>query len=232
MYKKIEFKSEGEWLKARQEHRGIGGTSASAIVGCNPYKTKIELVKSIKLSKHLGIKKKETINQKYGKDMEELIFKIAQLNFLGENIVMQRETNNLFINTNFDFMQASLDGTMEVKGKNAWDLPIGAKGILEIKTREINKKDDLLEWENRLPNNYLVQVLHYLLVKDDTSFAFLVAKLRYNEFNSEEHFTFNKEEIRYYFIKREDFKERLDWLLKKEKDFYEDYIIGNKIPEF
>ena len=53
-------------------------------------------------------------------------------------------------------MQASLDGELVDQD--------GRKGILEIKTTNILQSMQYEKWKDRIPDNYYIQVLHYLLL--------------------------------------------------------------------
>ena len=51
LYKKVKFKTEEEWL----ENRSIGGSSASALLGYNPYMNAMDIYLS-----HVNPKKRES----------------------------------------------------------------------------------------------------------------------------------------------------------------------------
>lgn len=232
-YYKETYDSREAWLS----HRAIGGSSASAIVGLNKHSNALDLVYKIKHPAE--VKEDNTplqLNEynpiKYGQEIEPLLRNIVKLNFKQIGIETSYKKNTIYFRSDKPYMSASLDGTLKVKAENSYNLKVGEKGILELKTKDIKNRSDLDEWEGGIPNNYLIQVLHYLLVLNDYSFCFLVAKLRFYNFNEIDNWTFSREEIRYYFIRREDFIERLKRLEKKETGFYNKYILNNNIPEF
>lgn len=238
-YKKLTFKNKKERLEKRAESKRIGGTSASVLFDENKHKSLIKLVAEIKYGKKEKAKNEDNkliLNEynplKYGSFTEPLLRKIAYANFLQNGLVVKDENINLYLSLKNDFQSASIDGSLLVKGANPYDLKINEKGILEIKTFDVKNNSDLEKWENKMPQNYFIQILHYLSVLNDFTFAFLVVKLRYFHFNDLNNRTFNKEEIRYYLIKKDDFKEDIEILEKKEKYFYDLYIKNNGIPEF
>ena len=92
----------------------------------------------------------------------------------------------------------------------------GEKWVLEIKTREIKTEEDKEEWEGHIPQNYFLQVMHYLSVCDDFKGAYLVAKLKWTNFETGLPM---KEEIRYYKFEREKYVEDIEKVNKKAIDF-------------
>jgi predicted phage-related endonuclease len=70
----------------------------------------------------------------------------------------------MWTNDKYPFAHASLDGWFED--------PDGKKGILEIKTTNILNSSQRRNWKDHyIPENYYVQVLHYLMV---TEFDYVV----------------------------------------------------------
>lgn len=103
------------------------------------------------------------------------------------------------------WLYATLDG--ELTGDDG-------KGILEIKTCTIQNAAQWETWENRLPQNYYVQVLHQLLATG-WDFVYLYAYLRYHSGGVP------RKQIREYFVNRADVLDDLAWLLEKEEIFWE-----------
>ena len=225
-YKIITYKNREEWLNSRK----LGGSSASTIIGVNHWGSLVETWSNFFNKKILPPNE----IQEYGQLCEEPIREIASINFRswGWRVISPKKNIiTMAVLTSKPFISATIDGSIvvEEEGKNPFDFK--GKAILEIKTRVIKSQKDLEEWQGQIPPNYLTQVLHYLLVYNDYSFAVLVAKLRFEtEINNQR--TFDHEEIRYYYINRKDFEERIKWLEKKETEFYEKYLVGNEIPAF
>lgn len=217
LYKVERFKNEKEWL----EHRGIGGSSASAIVNMNPYINCLQLYNSIIYEKE----KKSMINESiiYGTKAEPLIRKQYELDF-PEYKVRTPKQHEMYRRVDKPYLTATLDGVLV-------DKKTKRKGILEIKTHDIKNLADDQYWGNNLPQNYFIQVLHYLMVMNDFEFVELVAKLRFYDYFAIGGKKLLRTEYRYYHIERNDesIKKWLDYLEKKETEFFE-VNIKNKIP--
>lgn len=156
---RIQFDSMEEWLVNR---KGIGGSDASAILGLNPYKT----------NQQLWIEKKNQLTSadisdkpyvKYGNDAEPLLRALFALDY--PEYKVEYYDNNMIINKKYPWAHASLDGELMDSD--------GRRGILEIKTTNILQSMQWKKWDNRIPDNYYIQVLHYLLV---TEYDFVVLK--------------------------------------------------------
>lgn len=226
-YKILKFKNREEWLL---KGRKIGGSSASSIIRLNKWQSAIDTWSNF-------FNKKITPpneTQEYGNLCEGPIREIARINFLQwgwETIPPNFKHIEMAVKSDKTFISATIDGTIEVKEEGKSPFGYKGRGILEIKTKVIKSQKDLEEWDGQLPQNYLIQVLHYLMVYNDYNFAVLVAKLRFEKEINEKR-TFDHEEIRYYYIDRKDFEERIKWLEKKETEFYEKYLKGDEIPAF
>ena len=218
-YIKETFKTKQEWLKAR----AFGGSSASAILGVNPYMSKLELYRAIVMpNKHPLFKENESMF--YGTKCEPLIRKIFAYDF-PQYRVHTPKNNEMYRRTDKPFMTATLDGILTEKGTKR-------KGVLEIKTHDIRNRKDEENWAQHIPDNYYVQVLHYLLVMNDFEFALLTAKLRFFDFFSADGKKLLKTEIRYYYIDRNDeqVKKDLELLERKETEFWENNIQKKIMP--
>ena len=220
-------------FKTREERlsqgRKIGGSSAAAIVGVSPWKNKIDIWDSYFNKKQEGTK---TASQEYGTKAEDMIRQIVALNLEQYNLEVIAPTKRVITmaeRKDKPYLTATLDGKIKVNGENPRKFE--GKGILELKTHIIKNAEDLALWNGRIPDAYLVQINHYLMVYNDMNFAILVAKLLYQK-PINDIWTIDKEEIRYYYISRKDFEKRIKWLEQKETEFYEKYIKGNEIPSF
>lgn len=217
LYERLNFDSREKWLLGRR----IGGSSASAIVGCNPYMTTLDIYLAAKLP---GIKKTDETNEsmQYGNRCEDLIRQQFAIDFEKQFDVHKPENYEMYVRIDKPFMTASLDGILT-------DKTTKEKYVLEIKTHDImSKRDDLENWTNSIPQNYFIQVCHYLLVMNDFVGAKLVAKLRF--FGADHKLI--KTETRYYTIMRKDesVKKSLKVLEKAETDFWNNYIVKGVIP--
>ena len=156
--------SHEEWLRARTK---IGGSDASAIFGMSPYKTNVELFKE----KAYGIEPEDISDKpyvKYGTEAEKHLRELFKLDYPQYQVGYVE--NNMFTNDKYPWAHASLDGwLMDRDGRN---------GVLEIKTTEILQSSQKKKWDNRVPDNYYIQVLHYLMVTE-FEYAVLKAQLKF-----------------------------------------------------
>lgn len=190
------FRTRMEWMAARKNH--IGGSDASACVGMNPYKDNVQL-----WEEKVGLIEPEDISDRdyvqYGTEAETHLRALFAMDYPQYHV--EYEENNMFTNTDYPWMHASLDG--ELIDQN------GRRGVLEIKTTNILNNFQLTKWENRIPDNYFCQVLHYLAV---TGYDFAVLKA---QIKSE-----RKGELRintkHYFIERKDVAEDIRFLVEAE----------------
>lgn len=195
------LKDRDEWLQHRMSR--IGGSDASCIVGMNPYRSNVELwqVKT-------GQVEPEDISDKpyvkYGTHAETYLRELFQLDFPQYQVIYAE--NNMFLNDKYPFAHASLDGWMIEK-------ETGRTGILEIKTTNILQSMQKEKWNHRIPDNYYIQVLHYLMVTE-FDFAILKAQLK-SEFNGEVYL-----QTRHYKIERSEVEEDIHFLENAERKFW------------
>lgn len=205
--KKI-LSSREEWLKARENH--IGGSDASACVGMNPYKDNVRL-----WEEKMGMVIPEDISDKayvqYGIQAEYHLRELFALDFPQYQVFY--DENNMFLNTDYPWMHASLDGELVDQG--------GRHGILEIKTTNILQSIQKERWKDRVPDNYYIQVLHYLAVTGH-DFAVLKAQLK-SEWGGEIRIT-----TKHYFIERKDAEKDISYLVEEERKFWECVTSGRR----
>lgn len=205
-----DFTNEGEWLSGRMN--GIGGSDASAVVGLNPYKSNIDL-----FEEKIGRRVPEDISDKacviYGKKAEEYIRELFRLDY-PEYQVAHHEYR-ILQSKEYPFMQASLDGELIDQD--------GREGILEIKTTNILQSMQYEKWKDRIPDNYYIQVLHYLLVTD---WQFVVLRAHLNTAWGGE----KRTSVKHYFIERADVEDDLQMLLGEEQKFWKYVESGRKPP--
>ena len=150
--------SREEWLQHRSNY--IGGSDASAILGMNPYRTNIELWQ-IKTGQLVPEDISEKPYVKYGTEAERYLRALFELDY--QEYEVEYVENNMFLNEKYPFAHASLDGWLTDQD--------GRKGILEIKTTNILQSMQKEKWNHRIPDNYYIQILHYLMV---TEFDFAI----------------------------------------------------------
>lgn len=199
-----------EWLLARKNR--IGGSDASCIVGMNPYKTNIELWEE-KTGRRVAPDISNESYVKYGHDAEEYLRELFAIDYPQYQVLY--EENNMWLNDKYPFAHASLDGWLiDEDGRN---------GVLEIKTTNILQSMQKEKWKDRIPDNYYIQVLHYLMVTE-FEFAILKAQLKYEHNNGDVFLT-----TKHYKIERAEVEEDIKYLEDAERRFYE-YIINDRQP--
>lgn len=208
--KKYVFSSREEWLAARKNH--IGGSDASACVGMNPYKDNVMLWKE-----KMGLVIPEDISKKdyvqYGTAAEKHLRELFAMDFPRYRVSYSE--NNMFLNPDYPWMHASLDGELlDQEGRH---------GILEIKTTQLMQRMQREKWDNRIPDNYYCQLLHYLAV---TGYEFAVLKAQMKSICGEELQIITK----HYFIERKDVEEDIRYLVDAERRFW-DCVAAGRWPD-
>lgn len=200
MVEMIVLKDREEWLQNRQR---IGGSDASSIVGMNPYRTNTELWQ-IKTGQLIPDDISDKPYVKYGTEAEYHLRELFKLDFPQYKVYY--EENNMWKNDKYPFAHASLDGWLV-------DIPTGKNGILEIKTTNILQSMQREKWKDRIPDNYYIQCLHYLMV---TEFDFVILKAQLkSEFNDEVYL-----QTKHYRIDRADVEEDIKFLEHSERKFW------------
>ena len=201
MVEMIQLKDRAEWLEARKNR--IGGSDAACIVGMNPYRSNVELweIKTGQIEAE-DISDKPYV--KYGSEAEQHLRELFKLDFPQYKVSYVED--NMWLNDKYPFAHASLDGWLEDEQ--------GRKGILEIKTTNILQSMQKEKWKNRIPDNYFIQVLHYLMVTE-FDFAVLKAQLKY-DYDGDIFLT-----TKHYLIEREEVQEDIEFLEKAERRFFE-----------
>lgn len=200
MIERKQFKTNDEWLSHR--HR-IGGSEASCIVGMNPYKTNVELWRE-KTRRTFPEDISEKSYVKYGHEAEPHIRALFALDF--PEYKVEYYENNMITNDRFPFAHASLDGELIDKD--------GRRGILEIKTTNILQSMQKESWRDRIPDNYYIQVLWYLMVTE-YDFAVLVAQLK-TDYDGD-----IRKMTRHYKIERNEHIEDIEYLTEAGEKFWE-----------
>ena len=204
LYGKEKYATKLEWLT----NRGFGGSSASALFDANPYLSKLDIYcASVNKTKQ---ETDDDTNQNemtiYGTALEPIIREMVKVNLAGKFKVQSPNGWTMYRRKDKPFMTATLDGLLT-------DLSTNERWILEIKTHEVRGKEDYALWQNTLPLNYAIQCLHYMAVLNDTKGCLLVAKLRFVDYDKG---ITEKEEIRYYWLPRNDYQEKIDEVNKDQ----------------
>lgn len=196
----MQLGSREEWLQARAGR--IGGSDASAILGMNPYRTNIELWQ-IKTGQLVPEDISDKPYVKYGTEAEQYLRELFKLDFPEYQVCY--EENNMFLNDKYPFGHASLDGWLIDQN--------GRLGIWECKTTNILQSMQKEKWDHRIPDNYYIQILHYLLITE-FDFAILKAQLK-SEFGGEIYI-----QTKHYKIERSEVQADIDLLDASERKFW------------
>lgn len=199
------------WLKKRRHF--IGGSEASAILGLNPYKTNIEV-----WQEKTGRVEPEDISHKpyvkYGIEAEKYLAALFALDY-PQYEVRANPAYKVYTHPQYLFISGTLDGGLVEK-------ETGRRGVLEVKTTEILNSMHREKWNEKVPDNYYIQVLHYLLA---TGWDFAVLKAQLKTVYGDD----VRLNTRHYHIERADVQEDLDYLLEKEIEFWQ-YVEKDKKP--
>lgn len=221
LYKKEIYKTKEEWLK----NRGFGGSSASAILGVNPWMTILDLYKSIvhkKEEKHID---QSNEAMQYGTRCESLMRQLYVLDYESIYKVHKPYQYEMYRRIDKPYLTATPDGILTT-------IADGKKGIWECKTHDIKNRADDEAWANSIPQNYFIQCLHYLVVMKDCDFVVLNAKLRYFDYYNSDGKKLLYQKIIYHVIWRSEVLDQIEYLEKMETKFWEHNIQKKIMPSF
>lgn len=148
---------------------------------------------------------------KYGNDAEPLLRALFTLDY--PEYKVEYYDNNMIINKKYPWAHASLDGELV-------DLD-GRRGILEIKTTNISQSMQWQKWDNQMPDNYYIQILHYLLV---TEYDFVVLKAQLKRVTDGE----VRLTTKHYHIEREEVLDDIEMLKNEEEKFWHSLQSGQE----
>ncbi len=174
-----------EWLEWRK--KGIGGSDASVVCGVNKYKSPVEL-----WMEKTGQSSPEEAGEAayWGTQLESLV----RMEFTKRTGIEVVAVNKILQSKEYPFQLANLDGVCKH--------PDLGTVVFEAKTASAYKAD---EWEDNVPEEYVLQVQHYLSVTDYIG-AYIAVLIGGNTF-------------KYTFIERDE--ELISKLIQWESDFWE-----------
>lgn len=140
--------SEEEWLNWRK--KGLGGSDASVVMGCSPFRTKRDLYYDKASIANALPDERNWVAKEVGHRLESLVADI----FAKKTNYTVWEEKFMFQHPLYPFMLANVDRLVE--------LPDGKKGILEIKTTHYQNKYDWLN--EQIPRHYELQGRFYMAV--------------------------------------------------------------------
>ena len=169
----------------------------------NPYKTNTELYLE-KTGQRTAPDISDKDYVKYGHDAEPLLRSLFTLDHPEYKVEYFKD--NMIRNEKYPWAHASLDGELTDQD--------GRKGILEIKTTNILQSMQREKWRDQIPDNYYIQVLHYLLVTE-YSFVELRAQLK-SVWQGQIQL-----QTKDYHIERSDVEEDIEILKQAEEEFWQ-----------
>lgn len=185
-----------EWLQLRR--RGIGGSDASVIMGKNPYRSILQLWEE----KTGKITVTDTGNEAvyWGNVMEPII----RQEFMKRTGLKVRQKHFMIFHPNYPYLFADVDGIVTDES--------GERGIFEAKNVSQYKEG---QWEDGIPEEYLLQVQHYLEVCGMKK-AYVAALIGGNRFL-------------FCTVMRDD--ALIAELIEREIDFWESHVLTDICPE-
>lgn len=184
-----------EWLQLRR--KGIGGSDASVIMGKNPYRSILQLWEE-KTGK-LPVTDDGNEYTYWGNVMEPIIRK----EFMNRTGLKVRQKHAMIFHKDYPYLFADVDGIVTDER--------GEKCIFEAKTASQYKAE---QWEDGVPEEYILQVQHYLEVCGMDK-AYIAALIGGNKFV-------------FHTIYRDD--ELIRNLISREKEFWEGCVLTDTEP--
>lgn len=201
---------EERWLAERK--KGIGASDASCIVGVNPWKSGVKLWEE-KTGRTPAPDLSSSEAVRYGKTAESFLRELFSLDFPQYAVIY--DEYGMVRQPDRPWLFATLDGTLTEREN-------GRRGVLEIKTTEIQRSGDWDKWSGKVPDYYYTQILHQLLATG-FDFAVLKAQIKWRKDGDVQITT------RHYFFERENCLEDMEYLLSKETAFWA-CVTENKRP--
>ena len=202
-YESVLFMQDDKWRKGRQN--SIGASDAAAVMGISPWKTEAQLWDEKANGKTLDFHNADTVR---GHRSENHILELYGIEterkiFSGERIML--------MSNHIPFMSCTLDGIDFTDENN----PI----VIEVKSVKFSHG----EWsDDKIPNYYFTQLLHQLAVTGWNEAVLLVRFARNEGWESASE--------RLYHVKREDVQDQIDKLVRKERKFWNEYVVNKKRP--
>lgn len=178
----------------------IGGGDAAAIMGCNPYRSILEVY----LNKTMNLESQDISDQlpvQVGCALESLIID----RFEKDNDVTVLDRQGCPVNADYPFIAGHIDGAFIDKN--------GKYVLLEIKTTSAFLSKEWDENTNDLPIHYLYQVYHYFACEPRFDYAVVSCLI-------------GNSKIKNIIIERD--QEIVDALIEREKEFWQ--MVQDKTP--
>lgn len=187
-------------------------------ISASPYMSKAQIQKLMNVSARTVTSRIAEIDQyvqngrygahkpyvKYGTEAEKYLRELFKMDY--PQYEMFYEENNMWTNDAYPFAHASLDGWLKDEA--------GRMGVWECKTTNILQSRQKEKWDHRLPENYYIQILHYLMV---TEFEFVELKAQLKSVFSDGTVYL---QTRHYHIERSDVEADIEYLADEERKFW------------
>lgn len=191
------YKTREAWLNGRKN--SIGASEAAVACGISKFKTQSQLWREkTGRAKESDLSDNELVA--YGTEAEQYLRALFALKHRDYKI--EYFPFKVYYKSETPFITCTLDGEITTAD--------GQRGIYECKTKLINSRKDLEEWDGKIPENYFIQVLQQLYCTD-FDFVVLNAEIRFPDGNAE---------IREYTIDRRKHFEDIEWVVEQDKDFW------------
>lgn len=206
---RLSFGTREEWLAERG--RGIGASESAAACGISPFMTNFDLFME-KTGKTPPPDLSGNAAVEFGKRAED---PLRQL-FLAKHpeYTLEYHPYDMLYQAERPWLFATLDGELITED--------GKRGILEIKTARIEKSYQWEQWAERIPDYYYAQICHqFLAAGKEYEFAFVFALLTKYTGDCE---------LRTYEFSRSDCESDMEYIQKKEAEFWTRVKTGNAPP--
>ncbi|MFA5366244.1 MAG: YqaJ viral recombinase family protein [Candidatus Bathyarchaeia archaeon] len=184
-----------------ERYRGIGASETAAVLGISPFLSNTdlwELKTGLREAKDLSDNEKVQNGIRLENPLREL--------FRAEHPEYEVEyyPYDVLYQTERPYLRATLDGELIEK-------ETGRRGVLEIKTALLTRKEQWEHWKDAIPPWYLAQ--NYVqMYCTNYDFVILYAKLQGMNGDSQ---------LRHYKIERAERREEIDWVVGKADDFWD-----------
>lgn len=154
----------------------------------------------------------------YGTKAEEHLRELFALDFPEYRV--EYEPYNIWTNHAYPWAHASLDGWMHDRDHRL--------GVLEIKTALIANRRQKEKWENRIPQQYFIQLIHQLMVTE-ADFGIILVQQRFDRDGDVIKVT------KHYKIEAKDYRRDMKYLEMQEREFWkhveDDSLLSLILPE-
>jgi len=209
-----------EWLKEKE--KTIGGSEAAAILGKSKWLTPNDLYNKLALGKTKVIKSNSKMEDGITAEPHiRALFANDNKEFIVQNPPARKAW--LFIRKDKPYLSCTPDGLM-IKKSN------GALWGYEAKNVDLIKREDKDVWEaDTIPDQYLYQIIHDMVVMNDLEGMAINAHLKYYK-KENDVYVFDYAVDKYFLLYRSDIKGVISYLENEETNFMENHVLARKRP--